>query len=72
MEKSIYLTEDKMNKQYLIAIYNGTEIIQYVVCKNYNPQAKYGQQWDWGHYFLVDHGDALENALEYLHRREIL
>lgn len=40
---------------YLLSLKTCTNhITQYVVCSNYQPEAKFGSQWDWGHYFWND------------------
>ena len=45
----------------LVEITHESGRIEYVVAKNYNPEAKPGEQWAWGHYF-----DSLIGACKYI------
>ena len=53
----------KLNsRQSLVAILNeNDEIVEYVVCSYYDANARYGEQWTWGHYFI-----NLNDACDYI------
>ena len=69
--KSILLDYNIKYKQYLLGLTDKEDnIVQYVVCKNYKPEERYGEQWDFGHYFVPELGYGLKDAVEYLYRTE--
>lgn len=65
MSSSELFEYNERNDQYLVVHLIDGKPHQYVVCSHYNPDAKFGEQWDWGHYF-----NKLDNALMYLRREE--
>jgi hypothetical protein len=48
------------NYSLLVLLKEDATISQFVICKHYNPDEPYGNQWSWGHYF-----ETLEKALDY-------
>ena len=63
MRKSIEIGKLN-NRQSLVAILNGNdEIVEYVVCSNYDASRRFGSQGEWGHYFI-----NLKDACDYISR----
>jgi hypothetical protein len=57
--KSIELHKHN-NKSFVLILKDDDTVSQYTVCSNYNKNARFGEQWDYGHYFF-----SFENAVDY-------
>lgn len=47
-----------------ISNYETKEILKYVVCSHFNNAKRFGEKWDWGHYFERWSFDSLEKCLK--------
>jgi hypothetical protein len=48
------------NKSFVLILKDDDTVSQYVICSNYNGNARFGEQWDFGHYFY-----SFESAVDY-------
>lgn len=46
-----------------ISNFETKEILKYVVCSHFNNAKRFGEKWDWGHYFERWNYDSLEKCL---------
>lgn len=73
--RSKELKYNPVTRKTLIAIIDETKanpVRQYVVCSNYDPYKRYGEQWDHGHYFGLGgaNGNDLREAENFLYQKE--
>lgn len=47
-----------------ISNYETKEILKYVVCSHFDNAKRFGEKWDWGHYFERWSFDSLEKCLK--------
>ena len=62
--KSVELLKFSESQSLVQIFKDNGEHKEYCVCSHYDPNAKEGSKWDWGHYFV-----DMEGALQYIATR---